>query len=144
MQYIEQLNNLFNKVKHNVINYDEVFLNNVNYNEHKDAYDYLKMLYIKELWVTETNPSINEGDTEEIIINYIETGDFSNLSKIEKQTIDNIKNAVNKYILYDKHSINNIRIDLIYDIHKVLMKDLLPEEQNGIFRKSYVRPLLKS
>ena len=74
MQYIEQLNNLYNYNKSKIINKHNniYFLDNINYEENKDAYDYLKMLYIKDLWLTETNPSINEGETQEFIINYLD------------------------------------------------------------------------
>ena len=62
MQYIEQLNNLykFHNLKiSNKYNNAYFFINNINYEKNKEAYDYLKMLYIKDIWLTETNPSIN-------------------------------------------------------------------------------------
>lgn len=140
MQYIEQLNNLYKfhylKIvnKYNNANF---FIDNINYDENKEAYDYLKMLYLKDIWLTETSPSVNEGETQEIIINYIETGDLSCLSKIEQLTVININNTVTEYIKYDNEQ-NKISIELIHNIHKSLMKDLLSEELIGNFRKSYV------
>jgi Fic family protein len=140
MQYIEQLNNLykFHNLKIcNKYNNANFFIDNINYEKNKEAYDYLKMLYIKDIWLTETTPSINEGETQEIIINYIETGDLSCLSKIEQLTVININNTVTEYIKYDNEQ-NKISIELIHNIHKSLMKDLFSEQLVGIFRKSYV------
>ncbi len=140
MQYIDQLNNLYNYHKLKVLNkYNNTycFLDNINYEDNKEAYEYLKMLYIKDLWLTETNPSVNEGETQEVIINYIETGNLNCLSKIEQQIVININNTLNEYIKYD-NDIVEITIDLIYNIHKMLMKDLLSEDNVGILRKSYV------
>ena len=141
MEYTDQLNNLFNYNK-KYINHqkcDPYFIsyNNLNYIDHKDGYEYLKVLYIKDLWVTETNPSINEGETEELVIQYIETGKINGLSKLEKDIVKNINYTVSKYITYNN---NNpiISIDLINNIHIDLMNGLLPDNLVGIYRKIYV------
>ena len=139
MQYIEQLNNLYNNNITYVSKYknDQYFLFK-NYEENKDAYEYLKVLYIKDLWVTETQPSIKEGETEELVIQYIETGEIHNLSQIEIQTVKNINYTVNKYITYNNPN-PIISIELIHNIHTNLMNELLNPEFVGVYRKTYVK-----
>ena len=140
MQYIEQLNNLYNNNITYVSKYQPFLFKNYqeNYEENKDAYEYLKVLYIKDLWVTETQPSINEGETEELVIQYIETGEIHNLSQKEIQTIKNINYTVNKYITYNNPN-PIISLDIIHTIHTDLMKGLLHPDFIGNYRKNYVK-----
>lgn len=143
MQYIEQLNNLYTYNINYVSKYQPFLLKNYqeNYEENKDAYEYLKVLYIKDLWLTETQPSVNEGETEELVIQYIETGEIYNISKIEADTVKNIHHTVSKYITYDKTIATPIiiSVDLINNIHIDLMNGLLDSQFLGIFRKTYVK-----
>jgi Fic family protein len=142
MQYTEQLNNLFN---HNIkylikYNYQPYFLSHTyNYTHYTDAFEYLKVLYIKDLWLTETQPSVNEGHTEELVIQYIETGILNNLTHTEADTVQNIHKTVSKYITYTTHT-PIITLELIHNIHNDLMYNLLQQHQIGTYRTTYVKP----
>ena len=100
-----------------------------------DDYEYLRLLYVKDLWMTEVMTTIPEDNIEEILIDYIE-GKETSLTHIEKQIINNL------FETFDKYSNNNyeLNIELIKSIHISLMKNLINGEYVGIFREKNVCP----
>ena len=135
MTYYGKIINLYN---YSIINFPKInnkcFINQ-EIRLDTDGYEYLRLLYVKDLWVTEVSTSVPEGCTEDILIDYVENKNSTSLTFIEKQTIDNLFDTVDKYITPDRKTSDKLSVDLIKSIHISLMKNLLVIDDVVTFRK---------
>jgi len=109
------------------------------------VYDYLIAKYFEEIWISELMPPYTIGkETEEIVFFMMDNNInmINNLKVNEQKELKNLLESI-KYLFGDDLKNPNkeeLNISLIKKVHYVLMNDLLPKEQTGIFRKIFVRP----
>jgi len=115
-------------------------------NEDSGIYEYLISKYMEEIWVSELMPPYKIGkETEEFSFSIIENNKIdenSRLSKVERSELMNLFESIKYLFGKDFKSPRNdkLNVELIMKVHKILMVDLLQEEQRGAFRKKLVRP----
>ncbi len=139
--YVARLNKIYNQsIPSDIQSLISLFSDsNPKNNISSNARLYLSCIYTKDLFITEPNPTLSDGETVEITnLLYDGVNIKDKLNEREYNELVNIKSTLDVYILIpDSVSLSE---ELICDIHKSLMKNILTDHQCGTYRKKGAKP----
>jgi fido (protein-threonine AMPylation protein) len=106
--------------------------------ESKGIVDFMKVCFLREVWVTEIGTSLSHGETEEVIMKIMEGADSEiSTGDINDRTLTKVSNLKKVLDAYPDFCMpeGGLTVATICDLHKVIGNGLIPSA--GQFRTTY-------